>query len=208
MADGHDIIQRKGGNILRPLGQAKKRDHKIFITDMAIEKVAYVAVPDMSEEVNLCLRNEHRELLQIAKEQNNSNEVSTIISLVQHRKAVVLGDEFSVQTGSSPEAMGIFSIAATGEIMYLHNHPSTNNFSLTDIATFLRESQIGLLSVVTNQGTVYILHKNKNYSFQGAATLFTPIVLKYQKKLIGHNEAVKAFLKICEQGGIDYVRSK
>ena len=43
--------------------------------------------------------------------------------------------------------------------MYLHNHPSTSTFSMADIDTFITQACIGLMSVVTNQGEVYILHK-------------------------------------------------
>lgn len=150
----------------KELEQAKKRDHKIYITDIAIEKVPYVHVPGLTKADNEVLQVEHQRLLKLAKTENNSNEVSIVLCLSKGRNAVVFGDEVSVNAGGSPEAMGVFRVAGKGEIMYLHNHPTTSNFSFTDIATFLRESQIGVLSVVTNQGTVYVLSKNKQYNFK------------------------------------------
>lgn len=192
----------------KELEQAKKRDHKIYITDIAIEKVPYVQVPGLAKTDNEVLRAEHQRLLRLAKTENDSNEVSIILCQARGRNAVVFGDEVSVNAGGSPEAMGIFRVAGKGEIMYLHNHPTTSNFSFTDIATFLRESQIGVLSVVTNQGTVYVLCKSQQYSFKRAVSLFNTIALQYKNKTLTHEEAVKAFLRVCKEGGIDYVRSK
>ncbi len=192
----------------KELEQAKKRDHKIYITDIAIEKVPYVHVPGLTKADNEVLQVEHQRLLKLAKTENNSNEVSIVLCLSKGRNAVVFGDEVSVNAGGSPEAMGVFRVAGKGEIMYLHNHPTTSNFSFTDIATFLRESQIGVLSVVTNQGTVYVLSKNKQYNFKQAVSLFNAIAIQYKNKILTHEEAVKAFLRACKEGGIDYVRSK
>lgn len=86
------------------LHQAKKKDRKITITDIAIDKVPYVAIPGLIREENSMLQNTHKELLRIAKHKNNSNEVAVILSLVASRKVVIMGDESSVKAGASPEA--------------------------------------------------------------------------------------------------------
>ena len=61
--------------------QAKKRDHKIFITDTAIEKVSLVKPSDFSYSQASLMKSKHKELLNVAKKQNNSNEVLFIENL-------------------------------------------------------------------------------------------------------------------------------
>ena len=51
-------------------------------------------------------------------------------------------------------------------LVNLHNHPSTNNFSLADIATFVQAREIGLMSVVTNQAEVYMLLKSYDFNYR------------------------------------------
>lgn len=188
--------------------QSKKRDHKIFITEMAISKVAYLDIPEISIDLSKIIQQEHKKILEIAKNENNSNEVLSIISLKTLQKVRINGDEFSVNPSNSIEARTMFLKADRKEIMYLHNHPSTNKFSLPDIMTFILEGKIGLLSVVTNQGEVYILYKSLKYDYNKTKKLFSKVYLNYIDKKLTHNEAVDKFLKECKKGGIFYARSK
>ena len=43
--------------------QAKKRDHKVYITDVAIDKVSIVNVPELSRSINETIQNEHKNIL-------------------------------------------------------------------------------------------------------------------------------------------------
>lgn len=190
------------------LEQAKKRDHKIFITDIAINKVPYVKTKEMTNYLAQIIQKEHKNILKIAKEENNSNEVLSIISLRDLKIIHVKGDEFSVNPSNTIEVRTLFSIAKRKEIMYLHNHPSTNKFSLPDILSFIREGQLGLISVVTNQGEVYILQKSKLYDFNKTKILFSKIYLDYTNHKLTHGEAVNQFLKQCYEGGIYYEKAK
>ncbi|WP_308525882.1 minor capsid protein [uncultured Veillonella sp.] len=188
------------------LHQAKKKNRKITITDIAIDKVPYVAIPGLIREENSMLQNTHKELLRIAKHKNNSNEVAVILNLVASRKVVIMGDESSVKAGASPEATGLFFSSKERELMYLHNHPKGSSFSLNDIVTFLSDDRIRLLSVVTNQGAVYVLHKREGYNYKKAYSLIREIMLKY-KQSSEYSYVIKAFLRQCKKVGIDYVKS-
>jgi hypothetical protein len=189
------------------LEQAKNRDHKIEITDIAIDKVPYMNIPGLPIAVSETIQAEHKSLLHVAKEKNNSDEVLSILTFDGSRKAVILGDEFSVDPSNDLEAQSIFMTAGRKEILYLHNHPSTNKFSLADIMTFIRYGQIGLISVVTNQGEIYLLHKTANYDYNKLKKIFGEIYLQYNVGRISHNEAVKQFLKSCSEGGVYYEKS-
>ena len=190
------------------LEQAKKRDHKIEITDIAISKVPLIKISEFSEEQNQLLQTEHKAILQIAKDTNDSNEVLSILSLSSQKSVRILGDEFSVNPSNDIEAQSMFLQAKRKELLYLHNHPSTNIFSLADIMEFIKYGQIGLLSVITNQGEIYILHKSVNYDYNRSRDLFSNTYIKYQNNLLDFNQTVHYFLKQCYKGGIYYEKSK
>ena len=185
--------------------QAKKRDRKIMITDVALNKVPLVQVPEFTQVECETIAAEHRTLLRVAKEKNHSNEVLSVVSFKQVRRAMVLGDEFSVDLRKSPEAYGIFASAEPQEILLLHNHPSTNNFSLPDIVTLLRYAQVKMMSVVTNQGDVHILCKTVSFEYDTAKEIFNAVYCRYQGSEIGHHATVRRFLKECSKGGLAYV---
>lgn len=186
--------------------QAKKRDHKIMITDVAISKVPYVEVPGLSKEICKAIQIEHKEILRLAQRENESNEVLSLFPRSLSKPVRVKGGEFEVYPSDDPRAVSLFSRSGRQELMYLHNHPSTNSFSLADIMTFIQYGEIGLLTVVTNQGEVYILYKTAKYSYADTNRLFDKVYREYQSSVLDHNSAVKEFLKICCKGGIVYAR--
>ena len=189
------------------MDQSKKRDHKIIVTDMAIEKVPYIKIPGLSDEICKAIQNEHKEILRISKNQNNSNEVLSLMTITNLEIVRVLGDEFKVDPSNNPVAVALFRNTVKNELMYLHNHPSTNKFSLIDLTEFLNYSNIGLLSVVTNQVEVYILHKTSDFDFDIAKDLLVNAGKSAERYIISHDAAVKKFLKECRKGGVFYVKA-
>ena len=186
------------------LEQAKKRDHKIMINPIAISKVPLVKVKGLSMAECEKIQMEHKDLLRIAMEDNNSNEVLSMMSLKNGCTVKVKGSEAGVNPGSNPMAVALSNQAGRNELAFLHNHPGTNNFSLADILTFLCQSVIGLMSVVTNQGKVHILKKGAKYDFAQNAKLFTELLGNFKSKRITHDQAVLYFLKDCAKRGIYY----
>lgn len=190
------------------LEQAKKRDHKIFITDTAIEKVSLVKPSDFSYSQASLMKSKHKELLNVAKKQNNSNEILFIENLDFNNEVRISGNEFVVSPGKNPFAVSVIAHAERQSLIYLHNHPSTNTFSVGDIDTFVCEKAIKAISVVTNQGEVYILNKLDNYSFNNTRKLLNEIYQSYPNGDIDDRDFVKKFLKRCYEGGIEYAKSK
>lgn len=66
---------------LNDLEMAKKRDYKIMITDAAINKVPRVQYKEIPETEYDNLRELARQVLQISKDENDSNEVAVTYSL-------------------------------------------------------------------------------------------------------------------------------
>ncbi len=193
---------------VKELEQAKKRDHKIYVTDVAIDKVDKVSLSDFSEEQILALQRKHKELLKIAKDENGSNEVLLINDLEFKSEVSVLGGEFKVSPGENPFAVSVISNAKRQSLIYLHNHPSTNNFSVGDIDTFVCESAIKTMSVVTNQGEVYVLNKTAAYNYNNIRTLLNEIYKSFDGDEIDNKAFVSEFLKRCKEGGVEYGKAK
>lgn len=203
---------RKSGIIkskdVKELEQAKKRDHKIYVTDVAIDKVDKVSLSDFSEEQISAMQRKHKELLRIAKNENDSNEVLLINDLEFKSEVSVLGGEFKVSPGENPFAVSVISNAKRQSLVYLHNHPSTNNFSVGDIDTFVCESAIKTISVVTNQGEVYVLNKTAAYNYNNIRTLLNEIYKSFDGDEIDNKAFVSEFLKRCKEGGVEYGKAK
>lgn len=192
------------------LEQAKKYDRKIFITDIAIDKVPYVKLPEVSEAINTAIMEAHKELLRRAKDSNNSNEVLAILSFLNgNRKAFVPGSVDTVGVDiSNPEAYHLLTSARAYEIFYLHNHPSGASFSFADLVTFTEYPQIGVMSVVTNLGKVFMLQKTAKYDYNKMREIIQSAYAKVKRGTYSERQAVREVLRKCEKGGARYVRSK
>lgn len=190
------------------LEQAKKHDHKIMINEIAISKVPLVIVKGLSLTECKMLQQEHKAVLRVAMEDNNSDEVLSVFNISTNYGVKVLGNETGVNPLSSPAVYSMLAQASAHSLTFLHNHPSTNNFSLADIGTFVQTKELGIISVVTNQGEVHILRKSDRFDFGYSINLARSAYESYASKELSHNEAVKFFLKNCYEGGIIYERGK
>lgn len=193
-------------NDMNDLEQAKKRNQKIGITDMAISKVPLANVPGLTIKQNKVLQQLHKETLTTALRENHSDEVGLLCNLHTGKKAVVLGNAHSVDIEADINAKILQRNSYAGEIVVTHNHPATSNFSLADIYYFLANDFYGLMSVVTNQGEVYILKKTDKYDYDKAQDIVSDAVRCYNQ---GEDELmVKCFLANCRRGGVIYVKGK
>ena len=124
------------------------------ITEKRIQSVKFVQCPGMSESMCQELQKLHKELLRESKEKNGQNEVAYIFSNDLQRKLTVYG------SGSEIE----FPHASFGKGQFLlHNHPRNHSFSMTDIATFISNDNLSVMTVVKHNGGVELLTKSKKY---------------------------------------------
>ena len=196
---------RKSGIIISEevngLEQAKKRDHKIYITDIAISKVTKKEISFLSDTQNQKIYTIHQELLRTSKNINDSNEVAFLFDLNSDEKAKMLGEEHEVNIFENPIAV---SMADHNSSLFLaHNHPSTQDFSYSDIGVFLMNDSFKGISVVSNSGDVHILFKTEKYDFDKAYELLSDIKSKFGDYNDEIDRAiVKDFLKQCKRCGI------
>lgn len=122
---------------LPDLEQAKRRDRKVFITDIAIDKVPYVKYYGFTNEQNKIMQELARDVLVLSKEKNNSNEVAITCDLGSENPlnsfGVALGTEHEVDILADTLSNHMIVSRKSIAVVVLHNHPSTQTFSLQDI---------------------------------------------------------------------------
>ncbi len=199
---------------LNDLEMAKNRNHKIMITEEAINKVPRIQYRDIPESEYDNLWDIAKNVLKISKEENDSNEVAVTYSLnstklIEQREkyiGVALGTEHDVDPLSNTTAYHLISSAKECVVIVLHNHPSLSAFSLSDIQFLLNYGAVKMMVVITNLGSISYLVKGKNYNFEKAVALFNEAVDKNNKatNLKDLQNAADYFLKNSYNIGIDY----
>ena len=204
-SDRSGIIKTEG---VSKLEQAKKRDHKILITDIAIDKVPLAKIDTLTDEQNITIQQKHKELLRISKDENNSNEVASVFKLDFTEEAIQLGTQNNVPLSQNPIICSMLINAQQNSVFVAHNHPSTQKFSYTDFSVILINDSVFGISVITNTGEVHILYKTEKYTGKDAFELLTGIKQKYvgNNKLTETEDSLisKEFLKRCRECGLCY----
>jgi hypothetical protein len=203
-----------GRELLKHLEMAKKRNHKIMITEEAINKVPRIQYKDIPENEYDNIRDLARNVLKISKEENNSNEVaityalesSTYIRDNEDYIGVAIGGEHGVDPLNSTAAYHLIKGKGNCVVIVLHNHPSLSDFSLTDVEFLIQYDRIKMMVVVTNLGSITYLVKTDKYDYYKAIELInTAISMNNEaKNLRDLQDAADYFLKNCYTVGITY----
>ena len=201
-------------NKLTELEMSKKRDHKIMITEEAINKVPKIKYKNIPDSEYNNIQELAKSVLRISKDENDSNEVAVtyslnsakLIELGEKYIGVSLGSEHDVDPLSNATSYHLVATERECVVIVLHNHPSLSDFSLSDIQFLLKYQSIKMLVVVTNLGAVTYLVKNSKFDFVKAVRLFNEAVNKNNMapNLKGLQEAADYFLKNSYNVGIDY----
>ncbi len=171
----------------------KDRGKKVFITDIAIDKVHKVIFNGVSDEIADQVQQAHKKLLRFAKEQNDSNEVSCFLDLTNGMQSeFVKGDQTSIDFEASAECYHWIRTKPEKSLMLLHNHPGQSYFSDRNIATFLLNQSIGAMSIVTNQGKVWVISKGNKYNPKAA---YDEFYLCLKQFFSNPDEGIDIFLK-------------
>ena len=186
--------------------QSKERFKKVMITDVAVSKVPKIKYKDLTEEQSNVLYEIAQIVLLRSKVENNSDEVAITLDLddLYGRQGFQKGDEHEVIIGADPDS---YHLLMTGSnVAIVHNHPSTQTLSLQDINLFLSNASIRLIVVVSNQGTVHYLYKDKGYSFTSARELYNDCVLDLTNSSSASESYAASldFLTHCTEAGLYY----
>lgn len=189
---------------------AKKRNKKVEITDVAIRKVAYVRYKNFTDEQNDIMHELAKDVLLLSQQYNNSNEVAITCDICADTPlesyGVCYGDEHSVDICSDTLSNHIISSNGEMTVVVMHNHPSTQTFSLEDIFFFLSYATVRVIVVVSNQGTVHYLYKDSSYDHSNAFVLFRECTNQIKKRSSAKASylASLTFLVRCSEVGLFY----
>lgn len=199
---------------MNELEMAKKRDHKIMITDEAIEKVPLVKYKEIPESEYIMLQELAKEVLTVSKNDNDSNEVAFTYSLDYRNliaegkefMGVALGDEHSVDPCMNTVAYHLITASFECVVIVLHNHPSLSKFSLEDVKFFLSKGTVKMMVIVTNLGSISYLVKKACYNRKMAIEIYNHAVSVHNKgnSIHDYQRAVSYFLSNCYKANIVY----
>nr|WP_304580687.1 hypothetical protein [uncultured Acetatifactor sp.] len=195
---------------LRDLKQAKRRDRKVYITDIAIDKVPYIKYDGFTDERNRIMQELAKDVLLLSKERNDSNEVAITCDLGAENPlgsfGVSLGTEHEVDILADTLSNHIIVSRESVAVVVLHNHPSTQTFSLQDIHFFIRHPMIEVIVVVSNQGTIHYLKRDIEYDYKKAFQLFQECICELGKDSLKMEMymASLTFLAKCSEVGLFY----
>jgi proteasome lid subunit RPN8/RPN11 len=195
---------------MHDLEQAKRRDRKVYITYVAIDKVPYVEYQGFTDEKNKIMQELAKDVLLLSKEENESNEVAITCDLGAEDPlknfGVALGTEHEVDILADTFSNHIIVSKKSVAVVVLHNHPSTQTFSLQDIQFFIQYPMIEVIVVVSNQGTVHYLKREKKYDYKQAFRLFGECIedLNQNSPVMEQYLASLSFLAKCSEVGLYY----
>ena len=89
----------------------------------------------------------------------------------------------SVDVESSPEAYHWLRTKPPKSIMLCHNHPGQSYFSMQDIRKFLQYGSIRSMTVVTNQGKVWVISKTDKFESKAAYAKLIELSRRYGKDM-------------------------
>lgn len=192
------------------LEMAKKHNKKIYITDISIDKVPLIEYYGFTDEQNQIMRELARNVLVISKESNNSNEVAITCDLGKpdplHNFGVAFGTEHDVDVLSDTLSNHMIVSSESVVVVLLHNHPSTQTFSLEDVRFFIQHPMLSAIVVVSNQGTVHYMCRDKNFDYNKVFALFNECVKDLKRKSLNSEiyMATLTFLAKCSEAGLYY----
>lgn len=195
----------KASNDVKEIAQAKTHKYKVNITDIAISKVKRIKLSGYSDEESDKLHAKHIELLTLAKNNNNSDEVVNMFSTEFGETITTFGNEKSVAVSKNPDARAFMMKAKENSVIWTHNHPKGSTFSYDDIGSFM-QPQIRTFSVVTNQGKIYCLNKTKDFAGKELYAKIKAIREVYKDDIDYQVNVAKEILKVIEQYGVEYIR--
>lgn len=181
------------------LEQHKDGD-KVFITEQAIQKIRPIYLKDYTDEnVNFSFQI-RKELLEFAREKNNSDECACIIDLINNRKSnFITGDKISVDIFANPDIYHLIHTSSENTLELTHNHPGLSDFSANDINIFMKYRSIKSISIVTNQGKTLFLNKTNRFDLKKAGKAMNESLEKAESI----DQAIENFLKKCYSFGVE-----
>lgn len=186
--------------------EQKRRNKPIQITDVAISKVRKTQIFGFTPEENEFIQNQHKRLLYISKNMNNSEEVAILIDIIHWETEVIMGKANCVEMSNNTKANQMMLTYPKNTILIMHNHPSTSTFSGEDFKMFCDNTSIFVMTIVGNDGSVQVMEKKSNFNGQAEKYKYYKLALHFKNKGYINNGtmAMKYLIKKSEEFNILY----
>lgn len=178
---------------------------KVHITKIAIDKVQAIELDGYTMQEMEKLQQYHKNLLKIAMDENESNEVAKLFTTSFGKTIAVFGDETGVSISKDIGARAFMLKASESSVVIIHNHPKGTSFSYSDIGTFL-QGEVKTLTIVTNKGKVFALNKTDSFDILGISGKIKEIRDSYENPIEHQEEITKRILKVVGNYGVQYVK--
>ena len=181
-----------GGNS----GIIKENGNKAItkITDNAIEKVPKVDIPGFTDEQNIFIQQQHKELLKYARDNNDNKEVAFVLRGDLSDRTVCMGSDDRLDLGSAAFGKG-------KDIVVMHNHPRNSSFSAVDISFFVENNNVSVLTIVKNNGAVECISKSNEFDLKLFKTEWDRLIKK-EKGKINYDKVIAKILSKTRAGVI------
>ena len=190
-----EMKSRLKESVLEP----QKRGVKTIITQKTIDNIGQFQYHGFTKRENELMLQAQKELLAIARDKNNSNEVAMVLTSDLKGKTILLGNENSVDFGTAKAK----NILARGESLYIiHNHPRGYGFSLDDIHILTDNNSVKSISLITNSGRIETLQKTANYDKIMINKIQTKVLKRCRKNNLDYETYIKLLLKEFTEGGM------
>lgn len=194
----------------------KKRNKPIAITDIAISKVPRTRIVGFSDNQNAFIQEQHKEVLRTAKDlckQYDRNDMEVIILIDSHTWECwsIEGKESrKVNIEDNPDAYNKLKTGSRHSLLLLHNHPSTGTFSGQDFKTFCENDSLYLMTVVGNDGSVYVLIKQFDFDPSSALVEYGKLAVEYKRQGYRNNgtRAINDILKYAANHNLIYKKGR
>lgn len=212
-----DYVKIKGDNIMQDDFAQKNRRRPITITEIAIDKVPQTHIFGFDTMQNQYIQSLHKLALKEAKQLNercltNEMEVGILVDIHSWDYTVIRGRRpCEVNIKNEAEALKMLLQSRKNQLMFIHNHPSTGTFSGEDFKTFCMNKSLYIMSVVGNDGSVYLLIKNYDFDAERALLEYVRFAKEYYDKGYIRNNgtlAIKDILKHASNYGIIYKKGR
>lgn len=165
------------------------------IADKAIENVPKVQINGFTDEQNIFVQEQHRELLKYAKNNNENKEVAFVFRDGLVDREEFIGSDDAIEFGNGLIGKG-------DNLFVMHNHPKNSSFSDMDIRFFISNENVKSFSIVKNNGSVEVITKTNEYSLEKIKT----VVGRAYKKMVkqGTHQELDAAIEyiLSKNGGI------
>ena len=161
---------------VEPKTLSQHKGTKVEITKQAINKVKAEKIQGYSTTELEELQTMNKNILRMAMEENDSNEVAMLWERGKGMVTATLGDEKGVDFALNTKMISRMKEAPRKSLVLSHNHPSASYFSCDDISIFMRYPPIKTMEVVTNKGKTWHITKRDNYDDVRVLDIYQTII--------------------------------